>query len=144
MNINCFRYSYAFSFYFQVLSLYLSTYITVAISLDRCVAILDPMRRNGAAFRVRIMICFAWIFSALFSIPQVMSFSYLFLFCFENFYFFHMAQVMSAFFCDNVLRRNAAWKLNKHLFCCSTETTFCLLLSYFLCYCFILFVTVLF
>ncbi|CAG5119098.1 unnamed protein product, partial [Candidula unifasciata] len=56
--------------YMQVFSLYLSTYITVAISLDRCVAILDPMRRNGASQRVRIMILFAWIFSALFSIPQ--------------------------------------------------------------------------
>ncbi|KAH9510181.1 hypothetical protein Btru_043673 [Bulinus truncatus] len=57
--------------YMQVFALYLSTYITVAISLDRCVAVLDPMRRNEAAQRVRIMISFAWIFSALFSIPQV-------------------------------------------------------------------------
>ncbi|RUS73001.1 hypothetical protein EGW08_019233 [Elysia chlorotica] len=56
--------------YMQVFALYLSTYITVVISLDRCVAILDPMRRNGAAQRVKIMVCFAWIFSALFSIPQ--------------------------------------------------------------------------
>ncbi|KAI8789866.1 gonadotropin-releasing hormone receptor, partial [Biomphalaria glabrata] len=53
-----------------VFALYLSTYITVAISLDRCVAVLDPMRRNEAAHRVRLMISFAWIFSALFSIPQ--------------------------------------------------------------------------
>ncbi|XP_059147000.1 gonadotropin-releasing hormone receptor-like, partial [Physella acuta] len=58
-----------------VFALYLSTYITVAISLDRCVAILDPMRRNGAAQRVRIMILFAWILSALFSIPQLIVFS---------------------------------------------------------------------
>ncbi|CAL1527335.1 unnamed protein product [Lymnaea stagnalis] len=61
--------------YMQVFALYLSTYITVAISLDRCVAILDPMRRNGAAQRVRVMISFAWIFSALFSIPQSIVFS---------------------------------------------------------------------
>ncbi|XP_035826854.1 gonadotropin-releasing hormone receptor isoform X2 [Aplysia californica] len=63
--------------YMQVFALYLSTYITVAISLDRCVAILDPMRRNGAAQRVRTMIVFAWIFSALFSIPQPIVFNVL-------------------------------------------------------------------
>ena len=57
--------------YMQVFALYLSTYITVAISLDRCIAILDPMRRNGATLRVRTMILLAWGFSALFSIPQV-------------------------------------------------------------------------
>ncbi|XP_055898530.1 gonadotropin-releasing hormone receptor-like isoform X3 [Biomphalaria glabrata] len=61
--------------YMQVFALYLSTYITVAISLDRCVAVLDPMRRNEAAHRVRLMISFAWIFSALFSIPQIVVFS---------------------------------------------------------------------
>lgn len=55
----------------QVFALYLSTYITVAISLDRCVAILDPMRRNGATYRVRVMIGLGWVFSAIFSIPQV-------------------------------------------------------------------------
>ena len=55
----------------QVFALYLSTYITIAISLDRCVAILDPMRRQGATQRVRIMMVLAWGCSALFSIPQV-------------------------------------------------------------------------
>ena len=55
----------------QVFALYLSTYITIAISLDRCVAILDPMRRQGATQRVRIMMILAWGCSALFSIPQV-------------------------------------------------------------------------
>ncbi|XP_025077744.1 gonadotropin-releasing hormone receptor-like isoform X2 [Pomacea canaliculata] len=60
--------------YMQVFALYLSTYITVAISLDRCVAILDPMRRNGATYRVRVMIGLGWVFSAIFSIPQAVVF----------------------------------------------------------------------
>ncbi|KAL8615056.1 hypothetical protein ACOMHN_013590 [Nucella lapillus] len=54
----------------KVFALYLSTYITIAISLDRCIAILDPMRRQGATRRVRIMMMLAWGCSALFSIPQ--------------------------------------------------------------------------
>ncbi|XP_067664441.1 gonadotropin-releasing hormone receptor-like isoform X1 [Haliotis asinina] len=61
--------------YMQVFGLYLSTYITVAIGLDRCVAILDPMRRNGATVRVRVMILLAWMFSALFSVPQAIIFN---------------------------------------------------------------------
>ncbi|KAK3799052.1 hypothetical protein RRG08_051335 [Elysia crispata] len=63
--------SVVYSVNLSAFALYLSTYITVVISLDRCVAILDPMRRNGAAQRVKIMVCFAWILSALFSIPQI-------------------------------------------------------------------------
>ncbi|KAL8562697.1 hypothetical protein ACOMHN_011268 [Nucella lapillus] len=54
----------------EVFALYLSTYITIAISLDRCIAILDPMRRQGAAQRVRVMMLVAWGCSAIFSIPQ--------------------------------------------------------------------------
>ncbi|ESP05621.1 hypothetical protein LOTGIDRAFT_103088 [Lottia gigantea] len=61
--------------FIQVFSLYLSTYVTVAIGLDRCVAILDPMRRKSAPTRVRTMIMLAWFFSALFSIPQAIIFN---------------------------------------------------------------------
>ena len=55
----------------QVFGLYLSTYIIVIISIDRCLAILDPMSRNKAPRRVRTMIAVAWILSFLFSLPQV-------------------------------------------------------------------------
>ena len=55
----------------QVFGLYLSTYIIVIISIDRCLAILDPMSRNKAPRRVRAMIAVAWILSFLFSLPQV-------------------------------------------------------------------------
>ena len=57
--------------FLQVFGLYLSTYIIVIISLDRCYAILDPMSRNKAPKRVRIMIVVAWICSGLFALPQV-------------------------------------------------------------------------
>ena len=57
--------------FIQVFGLYLSTYIIVIISIDRCYAILDPMSRNSAPKRVRMLIILAWIFSALFSLPQV-------------------------------------------------------------------------
>lgn len=57
--------------FLQVFGLYLSTYITVIVSIDRCFAILDPMSRNKAPKRVRMMIAFAWVLSALFSLPQV-------------------------------------------------------------------------
>ncbi len=55
----------------QVFGLYLSTYIIVIISLDRCCAILDPIGRNQAPARVRFMLLAAWVCSALFALPQV-------------------------------------------------------------------------
>ncbi len=57
--------------FLQVFGLYLSTYIIVIISIDRCYAILDPMSRNSAPKRVRLLIGLAWLFSVLFSVPQV-------------------------------------------------------------------------
>ena len=55
----------------QVFGLYLSTYILVIIAIDRAYAILDPMSRNKAPRRVRLMIITAWALSAVFSAPQV-------------------------------------------------------------------------
>ena len=49
----------------------LSTYVTVVISLDRCCVIMDPISRNKAPQRVRVMVAVSWFLSALFSIPQV-------------------------------------------------------------------------
>ena len=51
--------------------LYLSTYIVVIISIDRCIAILDPISKNRGPHRVKIMIGIAWILSAVFGLPQV-------------------------------------------------------------------------
>jgi len=54
-----------------VFGLYLSTYIIVIISIDRCIAILDPISKNRGPRSVKIMIGVAWILSAVFSLPQV-------------------------------------------------------------------------
>ena len=61
--------------YMQTFGFYLSTYITVVISLDRCCVILDPMSRHKAPQRIKYMIIISWILSAFFSIPQVSSMS---------------------------------------------------------------------
>jgi len=55
----------------QVFGLYLSTYIVVIISIDRCIAILDPISKNRGPHRVKIMIGIAWILSTVLSLPQV-------------------------------------------------------------------------
>lgn len=57
--------------FLQVFGLYSSTYVIVIISVDRCLAILDPISKNKAPGRVRTMIIVAWTLSALFSLPQV-------------------------------------------------------------------------
>jgi hypothetical protein len=58
--------------YLQLCGLYSSTYITVVIAIDRCSAVLDPMRGRAAARRrVCIMIAVSWLLSAIFSLPQV-------------------------------------------------------------------------
>ena len=55
----------------QVFGLYQSTYIVVIISIDRCIAILDPISKNRGPHKVKIMIGIAWILSTVFSLPQV-------------------------------------------------------------------------
>jgi len=55
----------------QVFGLYLSTYIVVIISIDRCIAILDPISKNRGPHRVKVMIGIAWVLSAVFGLPQV-------------------------------------------------------------------------
>jgi len=58
--------------YVQLFGLYLSTYIIVLIAIDRCSAVLDPMRERVATRRrVCFMIGAAWVLSGLFSLPQV-------------------------------------------------------------------------
>lgn len=57
--------------FLQVFGLYSSTYVIVIISVDRCLAILDPISKNKAPGRVRTMLIVAWTLSALFSLPQV-------------------------------------------------------------------------
>jgi len=64
-------YSLLSSSVLQVFGLYLSTYVIVIISIDRCMAIVDPISKNRAPRRVRLMLLVAWVISAAFSLPQV-------------------------------------------------------------------------
>lgn len=57
--------------YMQMFSLYASTFIIVAISSDRCIAILCPISRFDHHRTVKVFASLAWIFAALCSIPQV-------------------------------------------------------------------------
>ena len=57
--------------FFRVFGLYLSSFVLVVISLDRYYAILHPLSLNDADKRGQIMLTFAWLFSIIASIPQV-------------------------------------------------------------------------
>ncbi|GAU88195.1 hypothetical protein RvY_00939-1 [Ramazzottius varieornatus] len=62
--------------FFQVFSMYLSAWILVMMAFDRHYAIVYPL--NAYSWRARrctIMICTAWILSALCSLPQIFVFS---------------------------------------------------------------------
>ena len=57
--------------FFRIFGLYLSSFVLVVISIDRCFAILHPMSLNDADRRGRMMLAVAWLFSVVVSIPQV-------------------------------------------------------------------------
>ena len=59
--------------FFRKFGLYLSSFVLVVISLDRYFAILHPLSLNDADKRGKIMLCFAWLFSAVSSAPQVIN-----------------------------------------------------------------------
>lgn len=56
---------------FRTFGFYLSSFILVAISVDRYCAIARPLSVQTAERRGRIMLAVAWILSALASLPQV-------------------------------------------------------------------------
>ena len=57
--------------FFRAFGFYLSSFILVTISLDRYFAIMHPLSLNDADKRGKIMLCLAWMFSLVASIPQV-------------------------------------------------------------------------
>ncbi|OQV11748.1 putative Gonadotropin-releasing hormone receptor [Hypsibius exemplaris] len=61
--------------YFQMLSLYASTFIIVTISMDRCIAILCPISRFDHHRLMKLITLSAWVLAALCSIPQLIIFS---------------------------------------------------------------------
>ncbi|KAK2720914.1 hypothetical protein QYM36_004707 [Artemia franciscana] len=53
----------------QVLVTYSSTYVLIALSIDRCDAISHPMNFSGGWRRAKILVSSSWILSAIFSSP---------------------------------------------------------------------------
>lgn len=56
--------------FIQCLTTYASTYVLVALSIDRYDAITHPMNFSGSWKRAKILVISAWVLSALFSVPQ--------------------------------------------------------------------------
>jgi hypothetical protein len=57
--------------FFRAFGFYLSSFVLIAISLDRYFAIAHPMSIMDASRRAKIMLIFAWLCSIIASIPQV-------------------------------------------------------------------------
>lgn len=57
--------------FLQCLTTYASTYVLVALSIDRYDAIINPMNFSGSWKRAKILVISAWAMSALFSVPQI-------------------------------------------------------------------------
>lgn len=57
--------------FIQCLTTYASTYVLVALSIDRYDAIKHPMNFSGSWKRAKILVFSAWLLSALFSTPQI-------------------------------------------------------------------------
>lgn len=55
--------------YLQVLVTYGSTYVLVALSIDRYDAIKHPMKFSGSWRRAKLLVAIAWAVSAIFSLP---------------------------------------------------------------------------
>ncbi len=55
--------------FIQGTSTYASTYVLVALSIDRYDAITHPMNFTNCWKRARLLVFFAWFFSCIFSIP---------------------------------------------------------------------------
>lgn len=57
--------------FFQMFTLYLSTFILVVIAIDRYTAVKFPIQKVNSKQRSKRFIVIVWILSALFSLPQV-------------------------------------------------------------------------
>ncbi|GFG34763.1 hypothetical protein Cfor_04642, partial [Coptotermes formosanus] len=55
--------------FLQCVVTYSSTYVLVALSIDRYDAITHPMNFSGSCKRARLLVAVAWVISAIFSVP---------------------------------------------------------------------------
>lgn len=63
--------------YMQVATMYSSTYVLIMTALDRYMSICHPLTsQTWTTKRVHLMVLIAWILSGLFSVPQLIIFSY--------------------------------------------------------------------
>ncbi|TKS71686.1 Isotocin receptor [Collichthys lucidus] len=60
--------------YLQVVGMFASTYMLVLMSVDRCLAICQPLRSLHRR-KDRFYVIFSWVLSLLFSVPQMFIFS---------------------------------------------------------------------
>jgi len=60
--------------FFRTFGLFLSSFVLVCISIDRCGAILQPLNLNNWKRRGRLMLAVAWSASCICSLPQVFIF----------------------------------------------------------------------
>ncbi|GAU96425.1 hypothetical protein RvY_07874 [Ramazzottius varieornatus] len=58
----------------QMFSLYASTFIVVCISLDRCIAIVNPIPRFDSQTTVKVLIRSAWLLAFVCGLPQILIF----------------------------------------------------------------------
>ncbi|KAK6621798.1 hypothetical protein RUM44_001605 [Polyplax serrata] len=58
--------------FLQAVVIYSSTYVLVALSIDRYDAITHPMNFSGSSRRARVLVILAWGFSVVFSIPMIL------------------------------------------------------------------------
>ena len=57
--------------FFRTFGFYLSSFVLIAISIDRYLAFTQPLSIVDASKRSKIMLMFAWFFSIIASLPQV-------------------------------------------------------------------------
>ncbi|BFZ15502.1 hypothetical protein BsWGS_18541 [Bradybaena similaris] len=58
----------------QVLVMYASTYMLVALSVDRLDAVARPLHFTASWFRIKILVGIAWALSCIFAIPELILF----------------------------------------------------------------------
>ncbi len=57
--------------FFSSFGLFASSFLTVDISLDRCLAVVNPLGKSNRGTHMRILIGVSYVLAAIFSIPQV-------------------------------------------------------------------------
>lgn len=57
--------------FFSSFGLFASSFLTVDISVDRCLAVVNPLGKSNRGTHMKILIMLSYVFAVLFSTPQV-------------------------------------------------------------------------